>query len=118
MEEQDPLTGQIIGCAIEVHRQLGPGLLEKPYETALCIALARAGLRFERQRLVKLIYEGVHVGDYYPDLIVEGEIVVEIKSVLQVRARVSRANVDVLAHHRIEARPDSELQQRSTQGGD
>jgi GxxExxY protein len=83
MEEQDPLTERIIGCAIEVHRELGPGLLEKPYEIALAIALARAGLRFERQRVVPLVYEGVHVGDYFPDLIVEDEVVVEVKSVLK-----------------------------------
>src|SRR5262245_63365030 len=83
MEEQDPLTERIIGCAIDVHRQLGPGLLERPYEIAMSIALARAGLRFERQCQVPLIYEGVHVGDYFPDLIVETEVVVEIKSVLK-----------------------------------
>ena len=83
MEEQDPLTERIIGCAIEVHRQLGPGLLEKPYEIALCIALARAKIRFDRQRMVPLIYEGIHVGDYFPDLIVEDAVVVEVKSVLR-----------------------------------
>jgi len=82
-DDRDPLTERIIGCAIEVHRQLGPGLLVKPYDTALCIALARAGIRFERQRKVALIFEGVHVGDYFPDLIVEEEVVVEIKSVLK-----------------------------------
>lgn len=82
-DEKDALTERIIGCAIEVHRQLGPGLLEKAYETALCIALARAKVRFVRQRKVPLIYEGVHVGDYYPDLIVEDEVIVEVKSVLK-----------------------------------
>ena len=83
MEERDPLTERIIGCAIEVHRQLGPGLLESVYETPLCIQLARSGLCFERQRVIPLIYEGVYVGDYKPDLIVEGEVVVDVKSVLQ-----------------------------------
>jgi len=83
MEERDPLTDRIIGCAIEVHRQLGPGLLESAYETALCIQLAREGLRFDRQRIVPLFYEGVRVGDYQPDLIVENQVVLEIKSVLK-----------------------------------
>ncbi|HJU43046.1 MAG TPA: GxxExxY protein [Vicinamibacterales bacterium] len=82
MEERDPLTERIIGCAIAVHRELGPGLLESVYETPLCIQLAKAGLRFERQRVIPLIYEGVYVGDYKPDLIVEGEVVVDVKSVL------------------------------------
>lgn len=83
MEEPDPLTERIISCAIDVHRHLGPGLLEKPYETAMCIALARARLHFERQLCVPLLYEGIHVGDYFPDLIVENTVVVEIKSVLK-----------------------------------
>lgn len=82
MEERDPITERIIGCAIEVHRQLGPGLLESAYETPLCIELAKNSVRFERQRVIPLIYNSVHVGDYKPDLIVENEVVVEIKSAL------------------------------------
>ena len=82
MEERDPLTERIIGCAIEVHRDLGAGLLESAYETALCIELANARIRFERQRVIPLVYKDTQVGDYRPDLIVENEVVVEIKSVL------------------------------------
>jgi GxxExxY protein len=82
MEEPDPLTERIIGCAIEVHRQLGAGLLESAYETPLCIELAKRKLKFERQPVIPLIYDGVHVGDYKPDLIVEGEVVVDVKAVL------------------------------------
>lgn len=69
--------------AIAVHRQLGAGLLESAYETALCVELARRGLRFDRQRLIPLVYEGVRVGDYKTDLIVEDAVVVEVKSVLR-----------------------------------
>ena len=83
MEERDSLTERIIGCAIEVHRQLGPGLLESVYETPLCIQLAKSGLQFERQRVIPLRYDGIYVGDYRPDLIVEGEVIVEVKSVLR-----------------------------------
>ena len=83
MEERDPLTERIIGCAIEVHRDLGAGLLESVYETALCIELANARIRFERQRVIPLVYKDTQVGDYRPDLIVENEVVVEIKSVLR-----------------------------------
>lgn len=82
MEPRDPLTERIIGCAIEVHRHLGAGLLEKPYTLAMCIELAGNGINFERERLVPLTYKGISVGEYRPDLIVEGQVVVEVKSVL------------------------------------
>lgn len=82
MEPRDPLTERIIGCAIEVHRHLGAGLLEKAYTLAMCVELAEEGIRFERERIVPLAYKGVSVGDYRPDLIVEGRVIVEVKSVL------------------------------------
>ena len=83
MEDRDPLTERIIGCAIDVHRELGPGLLESVYETPLCIRLAKAGIPFERQRVVPLIFDGICVGEYRPDLVVEGQVIVEVKSVLR-----------------------------------
>jgi GxxExxY protein len=83
MDEHDPLTERIIGCAIEVHRALGAGLLESAYQTALCVELAHQQLRFERERVIPLVYRDVPVGEYKPDLIVEGAVVVEVKSVLQ-----------------------------------
>jgi GxxExxY protein len=82
MENRDPLTERIIGCAIEVHRHMGAGLLEKPYTLAMCIELASQGIKFERERLVPLTYKGVRVGEYRPDLIAESRVVVEVKSVL------------------------------------
>jgi len=82
MEQPDPLTEEVIGCAIEVHRHLGAGLLEKAYTLALCVELASNGIPFERERLVPLTYKGVRVGEYRPDLIVHGQVVVEVKSVL------------------------------------
>ncbi len=75
------LTERIIGCAIEVHRQLGPGLLESSYEEALCVELADAGLRFQRQLAVPLFYKGRPIAEHRLDLVVEGQVVVEIKSV-------------------------------------
>ena len=83
MESDDPLTEKIIGCAIEVHRCLGAGLLESAYHTALCLELAKQGLAFEREPLVAIEYNGQWVGQYRPDLIVERQVVVEIKSVLR-----------------------------------
>ena len=81
MEELNRLTEKIIGCAIEVHRQLGPGLLEGTYETALCVELDAANLRFQRQPIYPVVYKGRTIGEYRLDLIVEDAVVVEIKSV-------------------------------------
>lgn len=76
------LTGAIIGAAIEVHRVLGPGLLESAYQECLCRELALRGLRFKRQYPVPLEYKGVKLDKVYQiDLLVENFCVVEIKSV-------------------------------------
>jgi GxxExxY protein len=80
-EERDPLTEKIIGCAIEVHRTLGPGLLEQTYESALCVEFQLAGLKFQRQFVVPVTYKNHPVGDYRLDLVVENSVVLEIKSV-------------------------------------
>lgn len=78
---RDPLTERIIACALEVHRQLGPGLLEATYEAAMCVELQLQGLRFEAQKAIPISYKGKTIGEYRLDLIVEDEVVVEIKSV-------------------------------------
>lgn len=75
------ISGQIIGCAIEVHKALGPGLKEKSYALALREALDRKNIRFECERSVPIVFNGVNVGSYRPDLIVEDTVVVEVKSV-------------------------------------
>lgn len=77
------LTGRVIGCAIEVHRQLGPGLLESVYDRALCVELAHQGLQFVRQVATPLVYRGTVVGDFRLDFLVESSLVVEVKSVQQ-----------------------------------
>ena len=74
------LTERIIGCAIEVHRQLGPGLLEGTYQTALGLELAFNRIQFECERHIPVEYRGVRIGMYRPDLIVQNEVVVEVKS--------------------------------------
>ena len=81
MEESDPVTEKIIGCAIEVHRQLGPGLLESAYQSAMSIELGFVRLRFEREKTFPVEYRGVRIGFYRPDLIVQDEVVVEVKCV-------------------------------------
>lgn len=79
--EQDQLTKKIIGCAIEVHKYLGPGLLESLYEEALCIELKQAGLKYERQKEVPVYYKTHLIGKQRIDLIVEDKVIIEIKSV-------------------------------------
>ncbi|HEY4415539.1 MAG TPA: GxxExxY protein [Verrucomicrobiae bacterium] len=80
-EDRDPLTEKIIGCAIEVHRTLGPGLLESTYESALCIELRIAGLNFEQQLIVPITYKNQVIGEYRLDLVVEKLVIIELKSV-------------------------------------
>jgi GxxExxY protein len=81
MDPDHALTYRIIGCGIEVHRQLGPGLSESNYEEALCIELTAEGLTYLRQVGVPVLYKGQQIGEHRPDLVVENSVVVEIKSV-------------------------------------
>ncbi len=77
----EKLTNKIIGSAIEVHRTLGPGLLESAYEACLCKELEISGVAFERQIEFPVIYKGLEVDcGYRLDLLVENEVIVEIKS--------------------------------------
>jgi GxxExxY protein len=75
------LSGRVIEAAIRVHQVLGPGFIESVYENALGIELERRGIRFERQKTVKVLYEGTQVGEHRLDLLVEGMLVVELKAV-------------------------------------
>ena len=79
---RDPRTESIIAAAIEVHRHLGPGLLESAYEECLCHELYLRGLNFERQVPLPVIYKKLALDCRYQiDLIVQGEVIVELKSV-------------------------------------
>jgi GxxExxY protein len=79
---ENSLTDQIIGAAIEVHRHLGPGLLESAYEECLCYELSRRGISFQRQVAIPLSYKGLKLDCAYRlDLIVEGAVIVELKAI-------------------------------------
>ena len=79
---ENVLTDQIIGCAIEVHRHLGPGLLESVYEECLCYELSQLGLRFERQVHLPVSYKGIKLEcGHKLDLVVEDSVVVELKAI-------------------------------------
>lgn len=80
--ELNDLTEKIIGCAIKVHKVLGPGLLESAYEVCLVHELRKAGLKAERQVALPVIYEGLRLdADYFIDILVEDTVVIELKSV-------------------------------------
>ncbi len=77
----EQLSGQIIEAAISVHRELGPGFLESVYESAMKVALRHRGIVYQPQHEVTIVFEGEEVGVHRLDLVVENEIVVELKAV-------------------------------------
>ena len=76
-----PLTQQIIGLAMKVHRVLGPGFLESVYRKALLIELREAGLRAEEEKRISVLYEGASVGEFAADVLVEDKVILELKAV-------------------------------------
>ena len=81
----NPLTESIIGCAIRVHRVIGPGVFEKIYSECLTYELKKKGLSFERERPVPLVYKGTRLkAKFFIDFVVEDKVVVELKSVAEI----------------------------------
>jgi GxxExxY protein len=82
LEEINKITGKILDCAYKVHTELGPGLLESAYEECLFYELVQSGLKVEKQKALPLIYQEVKLEiGYRIDLLVENQVVLEIKSV-------------------------------------
>ena len=86
------LTYRVIGAAMAVHNTLGPGFLETVYEKALMVELELAGLKALRQAAIPVLYRGVNVGDYFADILVEGRLILELKTV-DTSSDVHRAQV-------------------------
>jgi GxxExxY protein len=80
-QETEAVVERVIGCALTVHRQLGPGFLESIYAAAMALELTAAGLPFERERAVAVNYRGTLIGGQRVDLIVANAVLVEIKAV-------------------------------------
>lgn len=73
------LTEKIIGCAIAVSNTLGAGFLEEIYENALVIALRKTGLSVEQQKPLEIYYDGILVGEYFADFVINGTVLLELK---------------------------------------
>ena len=82
MNEVNKLSGIILNACINIHKTLGPGLLESAYEECLCAELDEAGIKYERQKPISLVYKGHMIGEgFRADLVVDGTIIIELKSV-------------------------------------
>lgn len=79
--EKDPLTRRIIGAAMNVHSEFGTGLLESVYQNALCIELKAQSIRYRAQQAIDIKYRDQHVGHLIADIVVEGRVILELKSV-------------------------------------
>ena len=80
--ELEALTDRVIGCAIEVHRTIGPGLLESAYSLCLAHELTGAGVAFEREKSVSVAYKGIHIDcGFRLDMLVEGSLILEMKAI-------------------------------------
>ena len=81
-QEGDPLTKEVIGCAIEVHKELGPGLLETVYEECLAYELTMKGLKYKRQVKLPVIYKNMELEcGFRMDILIPGNLVIELKTV-------------------------------------
>jgi GxxExxY protein len=99
----DPLTERVIGAAIQVHRELGPGFLQSVYEEALAFEFAESGLCFQRHKPVPVLYREHHVGEHRLNFLVEGVLIVDLKAVAAlenihfaiVRSQLKAANIEL-----------------------
>lgn len=76
----DQLITEIIECAKRIRRQLGPGFLEKVYKNAMVVELRKLNLNFETEKLIQVLYDGIVVGEYRTDIIVDGKLILELKA--------------------------------------
>ena len=80
MRDKDQLTERIIGCCFDIHRQLGPGFSERIYHNALKLLFDQKGLRYQTEKEFEVFYLNNKIGTFRADLVVEGQVIVEIKS--------------------------------------
>lgn len=95
-------SGKIIGLAMKVHRFFGPGYLEEVYKNALMVELARAGIKADKEVAIAVDYEGVNVGNYAADIIVDNRIILELKAVSSLHSRHEAQLVNYLSATKID----------------
>ena len=111
--KENEITQQIIGAAIEVHRELGPGIVEKVYEESLCHEMHLRGLKFARQQAVPISYKGVKLSvNLWLDLLIEKKVILDLKAKEEVTAldkmklltylRLSRLRVGLIINFHVE----------------
>ncbi len=100
--EMSQLSHTVIGLAMKVHRHFGAGYLEEVYKNALVVELKRTGLRTEKEVAIRVDYEGVCVGNYVADVIVENRLILELKAVSTLVLRHEMQLVNYLAATRID----------------
>jgi len=93
MEETDSITERIIGCCYEVHRELGPGFSEKIYHNALRLLFDQKGFQYQTEKEFEVFYLNKKVGSFRTDLIVENQVIVEIKSLA--------GNIPIIFEHQL-----------------
>jgi len=79
-DKLNDLSHHIIGVAINIHKKLGPGFQEKIYEEALLTEFQKSGIGYEKQKVVRVDYDGITLGNQRIDLLIEGEVILEIKA--------------------------------------
>ncbi len=98
--EKDELTYKIIGCAMRIHNTLGNGFQEVIYQRCLSIELEKEGLSFEREKEQPIFYEGTHVGTRRTDFVVENQIIVELKALINLEdVHLAQAKNYVVAYN-------------------
>jgi GxxExxY protein len=97
MKPIDQLTEEVIGFGMKIHRTLGPGFLESVYQKALTLELTRAGCRVDSEKPLKVFYEGIVVGDFSADLLVDDRLIIELKAVQALTVEHEVQTVNYLA---------------------
>lgn len=91
--ERDPLTHKIIGCCYEVHKELGPGFLEKIYSKALIIQFENENIKFECEKEFNVYFKNKLAGKFRCDFFIEGNVILEIKSVTGIQPKLFQSQL-------------------------
>jgi GxxExxY protein len=105
---------QIVGCAMEVLNEIGHGVNEKIYENSLAVEFKLRGVAFDQQRRYKVLYKGQHVGEFVPDLIAFGSVIVDAKVIDHISDVERRAGAQLSSHHETTRWPHLEFQEPET----